>query len=69
MRQTTTDIAAAFLIGAALGIGATLLMRLDLDDERKELLRIVRHVRGSRRRGGGAGRRMRRLIGAARDRW
>lgn len=41
-RDETTDIVAAFLIGAALGIGATLLLK---DDDETDVERIVRRVR------------------------
>lgn len=46
-RDDTTDILAAFLIGAALGLGATLLLR---DDDDREIARIMRalHRRGRR---------------------
>jgi hypothetical protein len=46
-RDDTTDIMAAFLIGAALGIGATLLLR---DDDDGEIARIVSQLRKRRRK-------------------
>ena len=43
--RPTTDIAAAFLIGAVFGIGATLLMRAREEDEVEQLMRKLRQVR------------------------
>ncbi len=66
--RESTDVAAAFLIGTALGVGATLLLRADVEDRKRELVRMVRRLRRSRRRSG-AGARMRAMLEAARDRW
>jgi hypothetical protein len=43
--RQTSDIAAAFLIGAVFGIGATLLMRAREEDEMDQLMRKLRQVR------------------------
>jgi hypothetical protein len=48
-RDDTTDIVAAFLIGAALGIGATLLLR---EDDEGDIARIVHQLRKRRRKRG-----------------
>jgi hypothetical protein len=46
-RDETTDIVAAFLIGAALGIGATFLLR---GDDEGEVVRALRKLRKQRPR-------------------
>ncbi len=56
-RDDSTDMIAAFLIGAALGIGATLLLREDESD----MQRLVRRLRRAGGRSGHA-------LSAARDR-
>lgn len=58
-RDDSTDMFAAFLIGAALGIGATLLLK---EDDETDIQRLVRRVRklGGRQPG--------RAVAAARDR-
>lgn len=43
--RQSTDIAAAFLIGALFGIGATLLLRAHEEDELDLLMRKLRQVR------------------------
>lgn len=55
-RDETTDIVAAFLIGAALGLGATLLLR---DDDETEIARILAALRKRSRPA-------RRMLGTAR---
>jgi len=68
-RRTTTDMTAAFLIGAVFGIGATLLLRLDPEDDKKEIVRLIRRMRRSRGRRGRPVRRLSSFLEDARDRW
>ncbi|MGH7502777.1 MAG: hypothetical protein ACREL7_13605 [Longimicrobiales bacterium] len=43
--RQATDVAAAFLIGALFGVGATLLLRADEEDDVEQLLRQLRQLR------------------------